>query len=94
MQDKPRNYVDQVISQRGHLIHKVKAKDTTGRWAYYFVLVEQPREAAFLKALEKALEDNGTMNLEDFGKVIDSCYGESPTQEVKDRLKDKYGFDV
>jgi len=26
--------------------------------------------------------------------VLASCYGEEPTQEVKEYLKEKYGFDV
>jgi hypothetical protein len=90
MDDKRRSFVDQIIAKKGHLIHKLKAKDTTGRWAYYFVLVEAPREAAFLKAIE----GNGTLDLEDFGKVVASCYGEKPSDEVKDYLKEKYGFDV
>ncbi len=90
MDDKRRSFVDSIIAKKGHLIHKLKAKDTTGRWAYYFVLVEAPREAAFLKAIE----GDGTIDLEDFGKVVASCYGEEPSKEVKDYLKEKYGFDV
>jgi hypothetical protein len=34
------------------------------------------------------------IDLETYGKVIASCYGEEPTQEVKDFLKEKYGFIV
>lgn len=90
MDDSRRNFVDQIIAKKGHLIHKLKAKDTTGRWAYYFVLVEAPREAAFLKSIE----GDGTVDLEDYGKVIASCYGEEPTEEVKTYLKEKYGFEV
>ena len=90
MDDKKRTFVDQIIAKKGHLIHKLKAKDTTGRWAYYFVLVEPPREQAFLKAIE----GDGTIDLEDFGKVIASCYGETPNDEIKQYLKEKYGFDV
>lgn len=90
MNDQKRTFVDQIIAKKGHLIHKLKAKDTTGRWAYYFVLVEAPREQAFLKSIE----GDGIIDLEDYGKVIASCYGEEPSQEIKDFLKDKYGFDV
>jgi hypothetical protein len=90
MEDKKRSFVDQIIAKKGHLIHKLKAKDSTGRWAYYFVLVEAPREAAFLKAIE----GDGSVDLEDFGKVIVSCYGEEPTEDVKKFLKEKYGFEV
>jgi hypothetical protein len=85
-----RSAVDALIASKGHLIHKLKAKDTTGRWAYYFVLVERHRERAFLKSME----GDGIIDLEDYGKVIASCYGEEPTQEIKDFLRDKYGFEV
>jgi hypothetical protein len=81
---------DFIVKSSGHLIHKLKAKDTTGRWAYYFVLVNSGNEKEFLKAIE----GDGTIDLEDFGQVVASCYGETPSQEVKDYLKNKYDFDV
>lgn len=83
-------FKDQIIAKKGHLIHKLKAKDTTGRWAYYFVLVSESKESAFLKSIE----GDGTIDLEDYGAVVASCYGEEPSQEVKDYLKEKYRFDV
>lgn len=82
--------IDRHISQNGHNIHKLKAKDTTGRWAYYFVLVPPHREAEFLKAIE----GDGTIDLEDYGTVIASSYGETPSDEIRQYLKDKYGFEV
>lgn len=87
---KPRSHADQHIARSGHLIHKLKAKDTTGRWAYYFVYVEGAKERAFLAAID----GDGIINLEEYGRVIASCYGEEPSQEIRDFLKDKYGFDV
>lgn len=84
------NNKDQFIAKQGHLIHKLKAKDSTGRWAYYFVYVEPHKEKAFLDALEA----NKGIDLEDFGKVVGSCYGEQPNDELRVLLKNKYGFDV
>lgn len=89
MNDK-KSFVDQIIAKKGHLVHKLKAKDSTGRWAYYFVLVEPTREAAFMKAIE----GDGMIDLEDYGKVIASCYGEEPNDEIRTMLKEKYGFEV
>lgn len=86
----PRNPFDEKISKMGHFIHKIKAKDTSGKWAYYFVLVMPENEKKFLRALNS----NGSLNLENYGSIVASCYGEKPTQEVKDYLKEKYGFDV
>jgi TIR domain len=81
---------DEYIAQRGHLVHKLKAKDSTGRWAYYFVLVESDREQEFLDRLK----DKESIDLEDYGSVIASSYGETPSEEVKTFLKERYGFNV
>ncbi len=86
----PRSHADQLIARSGHLIHKLKAKDTTGRWAYYFVYVEAAKERAFLAAID----GDGIINLEDYGRVIASCYGETPSEEIRTFLREKYGFEV
>ena len=88
--EKKKSFVDREVSKSGHLIHKLKAKDSTGRWAYYFVLIEPPKEKRFFGAIG----GEGMINLEDYGKVIASCYGEEPSQEIKNYLKEKYGFNV
>ncbi len=90
MTDQKKSFVDQIVAKKGHLIHKLKAKDSTGRWAYYFVLVEPPKEQSFLDALKS----EETIDLEDFGKVVASNYGEEPNDDVKTMLKERYGFDV
>lgn len=87
---KPRSQADQLIAKSGHLVHKIKAKDTTGRWAYYFVYVERAKEKAFLEALKSS----GIIHLEEYGRVIASCYGEESDEKTRAFLKDKYGFDV
>ena len=79
-----------ITKNSGNLIHKLKAKNSTGQWAYYFVLVEPDKELAFLTAIK----GEGTVDLETYGRVITSCYGEQPTAEVKQFLKDQYDFDV
>lgn len=79
------------VAERGHLIHKLKAKDATDRWAYYFVLVPPENEAAFMSAIHSG---TGTIDLERFGRVVASCYGETPSDEIRYYLKGRYGFDV
>lgn len=85
-----RSFAEREIARRGHLVHKLKAKDSTGRWAYYFVLVEPLRAPAFMKAIE----GNGMIDLEDYGEVIASNYGEEPSEQVREMLKERYGFHV
>lgn len=90
MDRSPRSFVQAYIASAGNQVHKLKAKDTTGRWAYYFVLVRPSQEQAFLKAIR----GTGVIDLQDYGEVIASCYGETATQEIRDFLKKEYGFDV
>ena len=85
-----KSFAEREIARKAHLIHKIKAKDSTGRWAYYFVLVEQLKERQFLKAIS----GEGMVDLESFGKVIASNYGEEPSEDVKRTLKERYDFDV
>lgn len=88
--EQKRSFVDREIARQARYIHKIRAKDTTGRWAYYFVLVKPYREPAFLRAVH----GDGVIDLLDFGKVIASNYGEEPTEEIKDYLREKYGFEL
>ncbi len=89
-QSSGKSFAEREISRKGHLVHKLKAKDSTGRWAYYFVLVEPLKERRFLKAIR----GEGIVNLEDFGRVIASNYGKEPSDNVRQMLKDRYDFDV
>jgi len=84
------DYVRAATTRSGHLIHKLKAKDSTGRWAYYFVLIPPDREKAFLDSINSS----GMVDLESYGKVVASCYGETPTSDIKAYIKTRYGFDV
>lgn len=85
---KRRPLMDRFIASSGHLIHKLKAKDSTGRWAYYFVYIPEEKERDFFTAIK----GDGMIDLEDYGKVVASCYGEQPTHEVAAYLKERYGL--
>ncbi len=84
------SFLNRLIGSSGHLVHKIRAKDTTGRLAYYFVYVRPSREAEFLKAIE----GEGTFDLEEYGDVLASCYGEAPDEATRVFLKERYGFSV
>jgi len=81
---------DIYIANNGHNVHKLKAKDSTGRWAYYFVLIKSEKEEEFMVALDST----ENIDLEDYGQVIVSNYGEQPSDNIRDFLKKKYNFDV
>lgn len=91
MAEAKASFMDRLVSEKGRLIHKLCAVDETGRQAYYYVLIEPHKLPTFEKALQSG---SATLNFEDYGKVVASCYGDNPTEEVKQLLKDKYGFEV
>jgi len=78
------------VAKRGYLLFKVKGKcKSTGRRVCHFALVLESMQKVFSKAI-----DDGTLELNDYGRVIASCYGEEPDDAVKSILKEKFGFDV
>ncbi len=81
-------FVDKVISSQGEYFYKVNATDSTGRRAYYYILIDKPKLKPFL-----ALRPDGRYDLADFGQIIASGYGEEPTGDAKKILKSRYGFD-
>lgn len=85
-----RSFADREIARQGHLLHKLKARDSTGRWAYYFVLVQPQKERLFMERIG----GKGDMDIERYGRVIASNYGEAPSPETRQLLKDRYDFDV
>lgn len=85
-----KHLADDRIRRGGHLVHKLKAKDKTGRWAYYFVYVRPKFENKFMGAID----GDGIIDLENYGEIIASCYGEVPNEDVVRFLREEYGFDV
>lgn len=79
---------DEIIKSNADLCYKVVGRDSTGREAYYFVLIDKNKKAAFLKN-----RVGDSYNLEDYGKIIYSAYGSEVPAKVKKMLKEKYGFD-
>jgi len=87
---KAANFENKIISQKGNLIHKLIAIDENGKEALYYILVEPMHEAAFIKKIESG----EGMDFTDYGKVIGSCYGNKPTEQLKKELKENYGFEA
>lgn len=79
-----------IVSMSGHLINELKARDSSGKMAYYFVLVEPEYQDKF----DKFVSGIENINLSEYGRVIASCYGEEPSQVVKDFLKKEFGIFV
>ncbi len=89
-QPPTRSFADREIAAQGHLLQKLKARDSTGKWAYYFVIMQPHKERQFLERIQS----DGMFDLKDYGRVIASNYGEEPTPETRQLLKDRFGFEV
>lgn len=81
-------FVDKVVSSQGEYFYKVNATDSTGRRAFYYILVDKLKLKQFL-----SLKSDGRYDLADYGRIIASGYGEEPTEDARKMLKVKYGFD-
>jgi hypothetical protein len=70
----------------GHQIHTLRAKDTTKRWAKYFVHVDPDRDEAFTSAIG----GSGDTNLEDWGVVVASEYEHVFRERQTRRLRGQF----
>ncbi len=81
---------DREIARRGQLVHKLKAKDSTGRWAFYVLLVAPRKERLFVAALNAG----GSMNLASYGTILASNYGDEANADTRAEMKRRFGFDL
>ena len=79
--------VDPQKKMQAELIYLVKGIDA-GRNAWYYVLVERLKVQLFLKALNDEI-----IHLENYGKILFSAYGDEPSSEITDQLKEEYGIE-
>jgi hypothetical protein len=74
----------------GENIHFIRAKDTTGQMACYFVRVPE----TLLPFFQQALRRNKITSLEDYGEIVASNYGNEPSSQTKQILHEKYGIEL
>jgi len=69
---------------RDDLIYNLLGNDR-GRKTWYFVLIERANLRNFLRDMK-----NDSTNLELYGKIIESGYGETPPEDIVKSIKKKY----
>lgn len=85
-----RSFVEREIAKRAHGVHRLKSKDSSGRRARYFILVEPHRVSEFTSAIKV----DGMIDLKNYGRIIASNYGKDPSEEVRLLIKEQYGFRI
>ena len=78
------SWTERIQSEPGERLHLVRGKDK-GRQAWYYVLVDQLKVTLFL-----AMINRGSSNLEDYGEILFSGWGENPPEKVVAKIKKEY----
>ncbi len=78
------NWVERTRRSNGDLVYLVRGKDE-GRQAWYYVLVDRPKLPLFLARI-----DEGNLDLEEYGEVLFSGWGQDPPDDIVARIKAEY----
>ena len=82
------SYASSVTNARNDNIYLVRGgNDRTDQPAWYFIRVDNVKTRAFLSAIKA-----GAIDLNAFGEIIESGYGENPPQAILSHMKANYNF--
>lgn len=82
------SFLQKIVQERGGAIRFIRAEENgTPCWFYLRLTPEKLAEyEAGLKA--------GDMNIRDFGKILESDWGDYPPEDVVRFMRDEYEFDT
>lgn len=83
----PRSFAARSI--RSENVYLVKGKDSTGRQAWYYVQVHALKKRQF-----ESFTGTLQLNLNDFGNILLSGYGDEPPPDAVALAREEYGFDA
>lgn len=79
--------IDPIKKAQSDLVYLVTGTDRD-KSAWYYVLVDRLKVRMFLQAMKST-----SINLDDFGQVIYSAYGEKPPEDITNKVKEEYGIE-
>lgn len=80
------SFTEKLTQSRSHLIYTLKGKDkATGIDAWWIVQLEAKKEAIFLKLSKK-----GHFDIKEYGKILESGFGEQPPSEIIEEIRAEY----
>lgn len=73
-------------------VYFVRGEDK-GRPAWYYVLLveDEETERKFEEAMQVNNDGDNMINLEHYGKILKSGYGQQPPNYIKEWIKENYG---
>jgi hypothetical protein len=81
------SFVRRIQAQFPDHIFLVRAKDISGKPAWYYVQAHYGKRDAF-----KAKSGSPFVKLTDYGRIIESGFGNEPPTDIKFRMERNYGF--
>jgi len=83
-------FVHKVLTTKnGDDVFHIFGEDSIGRRVHLFISVN----AINRPKIERALNANQQVDFAQFGNVVASCFGQYPTNDVRQLMKEKYGID-
>lgn len=85
---KTGSFTEKAIKNSGTPINLIRCKDKDGLDCYFFIMCDHAK-------VDKIMDDGkaGRVNLEEYGKILESGWGKDPSEEIKQIMRDKYDFD-
>lgn len=78
----------QIEPQQEDGLFLIRASDKTGRRAYYFTLVAREQMQSLREAIKKKLP----FNIQEYGDIVASGYGDSVPESLRIRMRVEYGM--
>ena len=78
------SWISKIESERGNQVYLVRGK-VKNKQAWYYVFVDKLKVTIFLKMI-----DEGSLNLEDYGEVLYSGWGNDPPKKIVEKIKEEY----
>ncbi len=85
---KKLSFTRQVEASRADHIFLVRGRDASGQRAWYYLLVDKGKRDMF-----RSREGVPYLKLTDYGEILFSGFGEEPPADIKQQMKDEYGFE-
>lgn len=83
------SFLSQINSSRAEFLYRVNGKNSDNQRVWFYLLVKREKMVPFEIAVE-----SGSMDVADYGQILECGIGDDPPSYIRDRLQEKYGFEI
>lgn len=85
---KPMSFQQKIAKQQSHRIYLLRGKEDGIRSCYFYLLIDALKVKEF-----EALPKGWKGDLTQFGKVLESGFGENPPEDIVKKMKEEYDYE-